>query len=219
MISTSTTSIPTSIPTSLPTSILYKKISDRSKYDISKLQQEAEALTTHYYPQKGSGLTWQGVPLRNATGTTEAEGIGIIRAFKGRRGGGMKNCVDSNFMEKAPYIRSILDEFEAIPAKVFLVRLLRLSGNSNIKRHRDGPNFVYTTGPIARFHIPIITNPEIKMYWEERGKVESLYLEEGYLHYTNVSGRHWVENPTSIERVHLVIDVENNEKIKELIER
>lgn len=59
-----------------------------------------------------------------------------------------------------------------------------------------------------RFHIPLISDPSIKMRWPD-DKVE-LYLEPGYLYEVRVDRVHEVVNECdTIERIHIQLDMEN----------
>ena len=55
-----------------------------------------------------------------------------------------------------------------------------------------------------RFHVPLTSNPKIKMRWPEDG-VE-LHLEPGYLYEVRVNREHEVINNTDAERIHIQID-------------
>jgi hypothetical protein len=55
-----------------------------------------------------------------------------------------------------------------------------------------------------RFHVPLISNPAIKMRWPD-DEVE-LYLEPGYLYEVRVDRKHEVINNSNTYRIHLQID-------------
>ena len=191
-------------------------------YDIERLQEQASYLGDKYHYQPGAGKSWQGVPLRNPTASIKRDGIAITRALKGWDEG-MRSCKDTPYLEgtSAEYIKEILTDL-AEYGEVFLVRLLKLMPGQNIKAHCDGKVFNRDEGKIARFHIPIITDPRIKMFWAEGSQrrpshMQEVHMRPGQLYYTDVSGLHWVENPTETTRVHLVIDLDRSEAVQRLL--
>lgn len=58
-----------------------------------------------------------------------------------------------------------------------------------------------------RFHVPLISHPDIKMRWPDDG-VE-IHLEPGYLYEVRVDREHEVINDTDVERIHIQIDQVN----------
>ena len=58
-----------------------------------------------------------------------------------------------------------------------------------------------------RFHIPLISHPDIKMRWPN-DNIE-LHLAPGYLYEVRYDRLHEVVNPTEFERIHIQIDQEN----------
>jgi hypothetical protein len=93
------------------------------------------------------------------------------------------------------------------------VRLLSLAPGSFIREHSDHA-LGYEDGEI-RIHIPIRTNPGVEFYVCG----ERLLLEEGECYYVNVNLPHRVNNRGAAARVHLVIDAEVNDWVRELFER
>lgn len=188
---------------------MYKKI---SKWNVDKIQQEISQYGHDKYHQQTGNDKWLGLPLKNAMGSTDQKGILIVHAMKK---GGMKDCIETEYLKTMPYVKSILDSF---PGQVFLVRLMKLLPGEKIKPHHDFDTFRPETGHILRFHIPIVTDPSIKMFWNVNGEEISTHLEEGWLYITNVAELHWVTNPSTVERIHLIMDVENNEATRKMIQ-
>lgn len=55
-----------------------------------------------------------------------------------------------------------------------------------------------------RFHVPLVSNPMIRMRWPDDGV--DTWLEPGWLYEVRFDRLHEVVNPTDCERVHLQID-------------
>lgn len=169
-------------------------------YDIAKLQEELELVEGYYIPHQSIRDNWTAIPLRNATGTKTHEGIKLSHTLKH---GDMLPCQNSEFLDKLPYITSILEDIAGrFETEVGLVRISRVGSQRKIEPHSDGTVFDLN-GKIYRLHIPIITGEDV--IFEIEGK--SYHLEPGALYYTNVAKKHAVYNNGSFDRVHLLIDV------------
>lgn len=99
------------------------------------------------------------------------------------------------------------------------VRLLKM-GRGKLGRHTDITDRATGTrdGQIARFHIPLITDPAIKLTtWDFDGRRRVDHLAAGRMYYLDTRKPHAVENPTDVERVHLVVDVVMRSDIRQRI--
>jgi hypothetical protein len=83
--------------------------------------------------------------------------------------------------------------------KAGAIVLVKLKPNTNIIPHTDGGWFVDT----HRIHIPIITHPDIIFTLTDK----RVHLKKGWIYELNNLVEHGVENPTSIGRVHLMVDI------------
>ena len=71
------------------------------------------------------------------------------------------------------------------------------------------------SGKIVRLHIPIITHDTVMMTsWLPSGIAE-FHMAKGECWWLDVSLPHKVVNKSHIDRVHLVVDIFNNDTIKE----
>jgi aspartyl/asparaginyl beta-hydroxylase (cupin superfamily) len=91
------------------------------------------------------------------------------------------------------------------------VRLLSLAAGSFIREHSDHA-LTYEDGEM-RVHIPVQTSGQVEFYVDG----ERLLLEEGHSYYINVNLPHRITNASSIDRVHLIVDVEVNDWVHELV--
>lgn len=94
------------------------------------------------------------------------------------------------------------------------VRFLRMAGRGGkggrLSRHTDVTDRAAGTrdGQITRFHIPIITHPDITMSaWNLEGRTTAVHLPAGTMWYLDARKPHAVVNPTGVDRIHLVVDV------------
>ncbi len=180
-------------------------------YDVAKLQEELQLVDGYYMPRQAMRDNWTAIPLRNATGTKSRDGIELHHTLQK---GTMLPCKNSEFLDKLPYIASILDDIaNQFETEIGLVRLSKVPSQKTIAPHADGPVFDLHNGNIYRLHIPIITGENVT--FEISGK--SYHLEEGNLYYTNVAKTHAVYNEGSFDRIHLIIDVHASPTIKSVI--
>lgn len=101
------------------------------------------------------------------------------------------------------------------------VRLLRMAGRGGrggqLSRHTDITDRSAGTadGQIARFHLPLVTDPAITMSaWDLDGHELVTHLAPWRLYYLDQRKPHAVSNPTGVDRVHLVVDVIVNDEVR-----
>jgi Aspartyl/Asparaginyl beta-hydroxylase len=102
------------------------------------------------------------------------------------------------------------------------VRLLRMAGTGkgHLGRHTDITDRWAGTrnGHIVRFHVPLITAPGIVMdTWDLAGRKTSTHLGEGETWYLDARKPHAVTNPTTTDRIHLVMDVVADSDVRDAI--
>lgn len=103
-------------------------------------------------------------------------------------------------MDHTPYIESILSLFPGRPNRV---RLMRLEPGKEIFWHHDGGLFGLDRR-IARFHIPIRTNPKVHLQVSH----EDCHWQAGRLYFLDNSFPHRLVNGGTQDRIHLVFDIE-----------
>lgn len=111
----------------------------------------------------------------------------------------------------------LIEILSHIPAKFERVRVMRLKAGTSIKKHTDKVDKEIKSGEIVRIHIPLRTNNNVHFYlWE--GKEQNHYhLETGKYYFVDVSKPHAVHNKADFDRLHLVVDCYNNDKMRGLI--
>jgi hypothetical protein len=100
----------------------------------------------------------------------------------------------------AGVLSEILDGFQD---RVTRVRLACLKAHSEIRAHVD-----YDPSYICRFHIPLITNSNVKMYLERHKEIAEYHMpSDGRIYFFNSGLKHWVRNLSDHDRLHLIVDV------------
>jgi hypothetical protein len=113
-------------------------------------------------------------------------------------------------LEACPYFSHVLAEF---PGTRNRVRLMRLSAGSRILRHSDP---LHTISPrLVRVHVPIVTAPDVTL----RVNGTRIPLGAGEAWTIDVRFPHEVENRSTVDRVHLVIDLIRNAALETMLEQ
>lgn len=104
------------------------------------------------------------------------------------------------------------------------VRLFRMAAKASrdgkLGRHSDIQDKAAGTrdGQLARFHIPIVTHPDITMScWNLKGEKQTAHLEPGNIYYLDTRKPHAVANNSPVDRVHLVVDVTVTSQVRDRI--
>jgi hypothetical protein len=142
---------------------------------------------------------WSGVALRS---------IGGVATQLYSDPGAKESFAPTPILDRCPNIRAILELFQC-PLRS--VRFLRLTIGSIIREHRDA-DLGFAKGEI-RFHIPLVTNPDV-VFFLDAHRIE---MKAGECWYLDLSLPHWIENRGASDRVHLVIDCEVNDWLRQLL--
>lgn len=172
------------------------------RFDVEALRADLAAVPgsawSPHYNERDYGGIWRGAALRSASGSA-----------------GRLNAVGSSFgdtplLDLCPYFREVLNRFEC---RLKSARLLSLAPGSFIREHTDHA-LDFEDGEV-RIHVPVQTNADVEFYVSG----ERLLLAEGGAYYVNVNLPHRVSNRGAADRVHLVIDAEVNDWVRELFGR
>lgn len=87
--------------------------------------------------------------------------------------------------------------------KVTFTLIRKLPPFQNLPPHKDSWGNMPNTG--GRFHVPLLTHPDVKMRWPE-DDVE-VHLEAGWLYEVNYLKLHEVQHRAPVDRVHLHFNV------------
>lgn len=176
----------------------------KKTYNTDKLKQELAIITAGgwkrqnpYFADNVPGINttvyhdggWSVLSLRSLDGDDERTDPG---------GPNFREYKYTDYLDKAPYLRSILADFGDA---VRTVRLSRMAEHQTINSHSD--TFIGFQYGQLRLHIPIITNKNVTMFVGD----ESSFWDEGELWFADFARRHKVHNGGDEARVHLIIDV------------
>ena len=172
---------------------------DPQRLQADAVQFPASEWTAHFNRHVYQG-EWSGVALRAVPGS----GVSLYPDPAAKAA-----FADTEAMRRVSYIPSVLD---AIPCSKNSVRLLKLAAGSNILRHRD-----YYLGPEdgeVRLHIPVVTHPDVEFLLDD----QRVPMAPGELWFLNFNHYHSVDNRSTVDRIHLVIDCVVNDWLRELLE-
>jgi hypothetical protein len=123
---------------------------------------------------------------------------------------GEASATPTDLLRQAPYLLSV---FETFRTKVHRVRLMNLKPGTRIAEHRDygAQRYSFQRGYI-RVHIPIRTHEAVA--WRLSGV--KVNMQPGEPWYINVCEPHSVENLSTVNRVHMVLDMQVNDWVRSL---
>lgn len=110
-------------------------------------------------------------------------------------------------LEKTPYIRQIMAQFDSVVGRS---RLMRLAPGAAVTQHTDAHYFWRNH---LRIHVPIITDPAVAFYCED----EQVHMAAGESWTFDNWRFHSVENRSEITRIHLVIDTVGSGELWKMI--
>lgn len=142
---------------------------------------------------------WNVLALRSPSGDAK----NIVPELMGKDG-----YHDTGYMASFPSVQRLLQQLHC---PVMSVRFLNLKAGAVIKQHRDN-ELAFEKGE-ARLHFPVFTNSGVEFYIED----DRIVLGEGDCWYINANLPHRVSNRGSTNRIHLVVDCEVNDWLKETI--
>lgn len=171
--------------------------------------------------------SWSAVSLRGFWPDDPARGIKpseMPKAWKADHPADVaRTCEWTTMAERCP---AIVGWIASVPwwRRLERVRLLQMGGMGGkggaLARHSDVTDRAAGTkdGQIARFHVPIVTDPRIVMQgWTLEGELLERHLEPWHTYYLDARKPHAVVNPTGVDRVHLVVDVVVDPEVREEI--
>jgi aspartyl/asparaginyl beta-hydroxylase len=189
---------------------------------------EAAALTGWHddFPYYSDG-SWDALSLRGfdpADPTWGVKPAEMSKAWhKAHPGHAGRDCAWTVLAERAPACVT-LARHALHGAGLERVRLLRMAGRDGkggrLARHCDITDRAagVRDGQIARFHLPLITAPQVTMSaWNLRGEQTTAHLPAGSCWYLDARKPHAVVNGAGIDRIHLVVDVIADAATREFI--
>lgn len=135
---------------------------------------------------------WNVISLRSASGKTDD--ITVMAATD--------TFQDTSLLQKCPTIAQLLQDLK-FPKEG--VKFMRLAPGSSIKEHSD-QGLAYKYG-CFRLHIPLVTATDVAFIVENN----IIPMQAGECWYADFDRVHRVDNKSTVERIHLVIDGQRNE--------
>lgn len=174
------------------------------QFDSLILREELERVRSEWVRHFNTGYydgEWSGIPLRSPA----------VKNHKLSSGDSSSTMfIDEPMLSQVPYTKSVID---SILAEKMAVRYLKLTSGSEIKTHKDA-DMIFWDG-FARLHIPIITNERVKF----RVGKDMVCMKPGELWFADFSQPHSVINIGATDRIHLVIDLQVNDWLRNLFEK
>ena len=141
---------------------------------------------------------WAVAPLRSVGGHPA-----IIYATPS--GGSSNFYQDTELLGRCQYFKEVLEWFQC---PLHAVRLMRLGSGAQILEHTDDMEF--NDHSEWRLHIPVQTHSEVQ-FWLDGTR---LRMQVGEVWYADFNKPHKVDNPSPLERVHLVLDCTPNDWLR-----
>lgn len=193
--------------------------------ETDKIREELEQVeieyTNHYsnYNKKGA---WSAISLRGYRPDPSfiAKPVEMNKKWKAENDTWEEwECEDTPLREKFPYVNHILSK---IPTdRIERVRFMSLApGGGELSRHTDqvDPYLGVKDGKMMRMHIPVITNPNMQFTsWDMHGVPVAVNMKEGEMWYLDIRKPHMAVNNGDQTRIHLVVDIEANDKCRRLL--
>lgn len=128
--------------------------------------------------------------------------------------GSWTDWMNTTFLEKSPYLKSIVDTFSQYTT-VNLVRLLFLAPNSVVKEHTDPTLAIEEEKSMIRLTIPIDTNDGVSFILNDT----VVPMKMGECWYLRLTDPHRVINNGATDRINLTIDIIPNDTIIDIINK
>lgn len=174
-----------------------------------------------HYSSYNKGKSWTAVALRGYGGLADF----IIKPSEMSKKWRADHPAECGWSVYDTPLREAVPEFEEligmVPGECQRIRLMRLApGGGELTRHADitDPESGVADDRIARIHIPLVTNPEVRFTgWLPDGSTVERHMACGEAWYLDTRKPHRAVNGGDTPRVHLVLDVRSSGSLRSLI--
>ena len=177
------------------------------KFNVTKMLTETKALATEQFEY------YKVIQLRAPAHLVDTS-LPFPPPAKDYADGSWTKWLNTNSLEKSPYLKSIIEKFQK-HTSVTLVRLLRLAPNSEVKEHTDPTLGLEVEKSVIRLTIPILNNDKMVFNLNKT----PVNMKPGECWYLDLTKPHEVINNVNEERINLTIDMIPNDWLRELIKK
>jgi len=204
--------------------IAITKICDANIELIESIKTKLESLNIEFqnhYSNYNKGKSWSAISLRGYTPDIMRieKPIEMNDKWKEEHKNEHFELQDTYLREVFPEVNQLIGRFGL--QEVHRIRFMSLTpGGGELSRHTDqvDPDSGGSIGKLARLHFPIVTNDKVEFnVWEPNGNKKSVNMKVGECWFLDTRKPHMVVNNGNEKRIHLVIDVVTNEKLREHI--
>jgi len=180
-------------------------------------------LYANHYSRYNEGRTWSALALRGYTDDPKfiIKPAEMSKKWRAEHAGEHYELQDTWLRRVLPACDALAAPLTSI-AELHRFRLMRLlPGGGELTRHSDltDNESGIADGRVARFHIPLITNPGVRFTsWDMRGREHHVTMRAGSCWYLDTRKPHAAVNNGFTERIHLVADVVSNPAVRALLE-
>jgi hypothetical protein len=126
---------------------------------------------------------------------------------------------DTTLYKDFPEVRELVKMIDA--DNIHRIRFMKLKkGDGELERHTDlvDEESGVEDGKIMRIHFPIVTNPKVEFTsWTVSGKPQNEHMGFGEAWFLDTRKPHRAINAGDEDRIHLVVDVVADEKVRSLL--
>jgi len=199
------------------------KICDVRPKLVSSIAKKIKEIDTGYsvhYSNYNRGKAWSAISLRgyrpDPTFITKPEEMSD--KWKKEHGGEIFSMQDTKLYTQFPEVRELAEAYETDVHRVRFMKLL--PGGGEIERHTDtvDPDSGFRIGKLARLHFPIKTNPMVTFtIWDIKDTRINKQYKVGECFVLDTQFPHRVINEGNEDRIHLVVDLLVNKKLRDTI--
>ena len=195
-----------------------KKVNDVDVELIDRIAQKLKDLPTftNHYSNYNKDKSWAALSLRGYTSDPSfiTKPIEMNDKWKEENKDVQFEMQDTSLYENFPEVRELLKDYGD---KIHRIRFMSLKpGGGELERHTDqvDPDSGGSKNKIARIHFPIVTNEKVIFtVWDGKGTEQKVHMKRGECWFLDTRKAHRAINGGDKERIHLVVDIETEDKL------
>lgn len=177
---------------------------------------------TNHYSNYNKGKSWSALSLRGYSSDPSfiTKPIEMSDAWKEEHKNEDFYMQDTALFKQFEEVKELLKNYGQ---KIHRVRFMRLKpGGGELERHTDqvDPDSGGSKGKLARIHFPIKTNDNVVFtVWDTKGNPQKIHMKKGECWFLDTRKPHMAVNGGDEERIHLVVDIETEDKLYDKLVR